>query len=998
MDPLSATASVIAILQLSSKVLGYLNAVKDASKDHEKCTREAANLYSLLTALRFHLEEKNSRDPWYTAVRALAVENGPLDQFKQALEQLQTKLTGTGRLGAAGNVLIWKFKKEEIASILGRMERLKTLVEIALQMDHFKIEMMKTDTGFIRTQIPAMQYGLDSIQSDQDRIRYDKLITWLSSLDFPAQQTDIISRRQEGTGRWFLDAPELARWLQEPKGILFCPGIPGAGKTMIAAIAIDHLLKTVQSTSIGVAYVYCSYKAQGEQSVASLLAAILKQLVQARPSYAEPVEQLHELHRKSGTKPTADDGNDGNRRRFLDLLRSLQADNDMRLMATSRYIPEITDDFREAPTLEVRASDEDVRHFVAGQINRLPNCIRKDAPLQNLVQEKISEAVDGMFLLARLHVDSLLDKRTKNKVQSMLETMHGGFQSLNKAYDDCIERINNQLPDDAALGKRVLCWITYARRPLTTTELCYALAVEPNQEDLDDDNAYDIDDLVSVCAGLVTIDHERNIVRLVHYTTQEYLERVRNNWNTAAQVDFTSTCLTYLSFDTFKRSIYEDQQNYSWIAKHAFLGYAAQFWRQHAQDVQSEVTDLACSFLLDDASFSCATVVTGVLMPKFIPQNWTGLHFAARYGLHILLTELLSRIGGNTTTAINARDGDSRTPLSIAAQFGHENIAKVVLDHGAGIEAQAGRIALQTAAFYGHEGVVRVLLDWGADINRNYGFYGTALQAASYSGHEHMVLFLLDKGAAINSLSGEIGSALQIASLLGHLQVVKLLLSHGADIEAQSEDGSALQIASLRGHLQVVKLLLSHGADIEAQSEDGSALQIASVRGHLQVVKLLLSHGADIEAQSEDGSALHIATIHGYEQIVALLLGEGADVHAEHGKWGNALHIAALGGQEHIVRLLLERSADINSHSEEGGTALQVATIYGHKKVIELLLDSGADINARGGKHGTALQAAYHFHQEAVEQSSYESLETDSVEDYESIVGLLLERGADVNV
>ena len=136
MDPLSVTASIIAILQLSGKVLGYLNDVKDASKDRAKCAIEAANLNSLLTALRFRLEEGSSGTPWYTALQALAIENGPLDQFKQALEQLQRKMTGGSKMRKAGDALIWEFKKEEIASILGRMERLKTLVQVALQIDH----------------------------------------------------------------------------------------------------------------------------------------------------------------------------------------------------------------------------------------------------------------------------------------------------------------------------------------------------------------------------------------------------------------------------------------------------------------------------------------------------------------------------------------------------------------------------------------------------------------------------------------------------------------------------------------------------------------------------------------------------------------------------------------------------------------------------------------------------------------------------------------------
>lgn len=136
MDPLSVTASIIAVLQLSAEVLRYLSDVKDAPKDRAKCGVEAANAHSLLMNLRFRLEDGSADTLWYTAVRALGVENGPLDQFKQALEELQNGLTDKGRLQRAGKALVWKFKKGDITSILARIERLKTLVGIALEMDH----------------------------------------------------------------------------------------------------------------------------------------------------------------------------------------------------------------------------------------------------------------------------------------------------------------------------------------------------------------------------------------------------------------------------------------------------------------------------------------------------------------------------------------------------------------------------------------------------------------------------------------------------------------------------------------------------------------------------------------------------------------------------------------------------------------------------------------------------------------------------------------------
>jgi len=66
--------------------------------------------------------------------------------------------------------------------------------------------------------------------------------------------------------------------------------------------------------------------------------------------------------------------------------------------------------------------------------------------------------------------------------------------------------------------------------PITTLELRHALAVEVGEPKLDEDNLTSTDLVVSVCAGLVTIDEKSDIIRLVHYTTQEYFERVKGYW------------------------------------------------------------------------------------------------------------------------------------------------------------------------------------------------------------------------------------------------------------------------------------------------------------------------------------------------------------------------------------------------------------------------------------------------------------------------------------
>ncbi|KAF1951855.1 hypothetical protein CC80DRAFT_357004, partial [Byssothecium circinans] len=149
------------------------------------------------------------------------------------------------------------------------------------------------------------------------------------------------------------------------------------------------------------------------------------------------------------------------------------------------------------------------------------------------------------------------------------------------AYDGAIERIEGQLPGKTARAKSVLSWISYAQRPLSTGELCHALAVELDDEELCEDNIPDVEDVVSACAGLVTVDKESRIIRLVHYTTEDYLKGIREKWNPSAQYDIASTCLTYLCFKTFRSGSCADSEFKSRLEQNIFLDYSARYWGEH---------------------------------------------------------------------------------------------------------------------------------------------------------------------------------------------------------------------------------------------------------------------------------------------------------------------------------------------------------------------------------------------------------------------------------
>ena len=136
MDGLSSAASIIAVVQVAASVITYLIDVKNAPKDCKKCVVEISNSNTLLLNLDLRLNESNSEDPWYVEVHALAIKDGPLDQYNQALQHLLTKVKPKNKVQKLANVLTWKFIKDEVAGVLARMERLKSLVSIALEMDH----------------------------------------------------------------------------------------------------------------------------------------------------------------------------------------------------------------------------------------------------------------------------------------------------------------------------------------------------------------------------------------------------------------------------------------------------------------------------------------------------------------------------------------------------------------------------------------------------------------------------------------------------------------------------------------------------------------------------------------------------------------------------------------------------------------------------------------------------------------------------------------------
>ncbi|KAJ8525408.1 hypothetical protein ON010_g15706 [Phytophthora cinnamomi] len=348
--------------------------------------------------------------------------------------------------------------------------------------------------------------------------------------------------------------------------------------------------------------------------------------------------------------------------------------------------------------------------------------------------------------------------------------------------------------------------------------------------------------------------------------------------------------------------------------------------------------------------------------------------------------------------------GDRTTPLIAAAQYGHLDVVRLLLERGASIELtrSGGSTALITAAYEGHCDIVRLLLEKGADTEKSYDVGYRALTSAAQYGHIDVVEALLGGGAAIDAVSDDGSSALLIAATFGQLEIVRALLGHGASVDLADTYGNtplmaavesknagvvelllkagafvnakttkgdmALCFAVSRGDVECVRLILDHGGDVDQPLDNGcSILQGALAAGQLEAFKLLLPRTADLNTQDDDGdTALHEAITNGHMEAVRSLLDFKSDANVANSIGWTPLIAAAQRGHVDIATLLLENGAEVDTKANDSRTALVLASEEGHVDIVRLLLSHGADVNALASDGQSALmKAAYRGHEDA---------------------------------
>ena len=307
-----------------------------------------------------------------------------------------------------------------------------------------------------------------------------------------------------------------------------------------------------------------------------------------------------------------------------------------------------------------------------------------------------------------------------------------------------------------------------------------------------------------------------------------------------------------------------------------------------------------------------------------------------------------------------------QTALMWAAANAHPAVTRVLLEHGAAVDART----ITVRQLHG-VGKLSTTSPAGAEFFNAGGF--TPLLFAARSGDRESARLLLDAGADLHETAADGTTALVVAAMSGHGRLAEYLLDRGADPDANAAGYAALHAAILRSDPELVQSLLARGADLEARIVRGSPVR----RYTYDYVFTLKEKGATpflLAAKYLEPEIAHILSVAGADPLVALddgtttlMAAVGVALNRSQTRRSQLLapELVAARWKNEVqvldsVQVTIDAGANatINHANGAGDTALHAAARYGYKTVVKFLVDHGADLDIENERGETPRELA----------------------------------------
>lgn len=612
----------------------------------------------------------------------------------------------------------------------------------------------------------------------------EELLKWLDGhdSDFRRIYRSALTARLAGTGVWFIRTRHFRRFVEGDGTIVWGTGLPGSGKTILASTSTEHLEVTFRGREdVAVVPVFLLYSEK--IPLRDVLIGMLCQLIRSHESAYSCLLPVYGRHKVLGDRLSEleasamlgdivkrftkvyivvdglDEAEDRVKAGLLRILASLGAN----ALITCRPLDLFKDRYTPAALhIPIKADMRDIAAFIADKISespRLQMILEDNQPLRDLLNARIMESSKGMFLLARLQVETLM--RKAKSISSLTKALDELPEGVNALYRSTMERINAQPEEDALIAHRVFLWLLHARRHLLAEDLQHALAVSFESWEFDADDLSPASFILSVCGGLVTVDRLSGVVQFIHYTAQEFMETVRFPRLPSPPLFLALTCVVYVEhhLSTFSASATSKLQ--SIILMKPFLKYAYDCWGHHARDCDQNDGERPphprlCAFLANCTNYP--------MTDRYSSHSMVcGLHLAAVHGLEKMIHL--------RTIPLPAKKCRALSPLHYAAMYGQARALNALLTCYEGVNAQddAGETVLHYAVRMNYPAIVQQLISFsGPDES-------TPNQRIDVN---------------IQNIKGETPLIVACSSSLRSQDIVRSLVSHrDLDVDLTAQDG-----------------------------------------------------------------------------------------------------------------------------------------------------------------------------------------------------------------
>ncbi|CAJ2510652.1 Uu.00g062770.m01.CDS01 [Anthostomella pinea] len=226
----------------------------------------------------------------------------------------------------------------------------------------------------------------------------------------------------------------------------------------------------------------------------------------------------------------------------------------------------------------------------------------------------------------------------------------------------------------------------------------------------------------------------------------------------------------------------------------------------------------------------------------------TPLYVAAFYGKRKFVSVLLKRGAKVDERCLPA--ADLPNALWAALHTGHFDTAAELLENGADPNSQGSEdvrnVYLHTAAEAGSETAIKLLLEHGANVDAKDAKGQTPFSRAMWKVQYAAAQLLLDKGADMDAIDNRKRTALMYAAAYGELRAIHYLCSKGAKPQRTDDRGeSAFMLAVAFGHADCAAYLLALGADVEKKAVGGATELREPFKAVGTAEKVAKTHGND---------------------------------------------------------------------------------------------------------------------------------------------------------